>query len=536
MMFRPYTPPSSSSPPRQNTTTNNNNRGYSILMFRRCLVLSVFVLMMETILLDDNFRSLSEEFIQKLISDDIGFLPERILNIPIKERFLRMKKIRIEEGDIAAAIQDLTEIDKPNLKWSSPYPSKQELRRRYEGGRTLGHRKNHEPPFYGTVYIEKGILPDNQNISVFTTEETKYLGRRCHRFYDQSGWIVDDKGKGSYVFKTYFADGVQTEFWLHGSYIAANLWMNAVIVYQVLILLKSSCSARRINQPSLKRVNFQAGTIVVVAAILGYITSILEKEVRKATVNEDVRKMRIFRPLFFTLMGLMFIPPIIYVVCITILIRYRGYIPSTNGSAPRSKAMRELAIFYLRIIGVFFGVWVPSMLCLDYSHSKNNSLVSLLAILVIAMQPILTFCAILTKSDARKYIYDLVTLSYLFGDCTTRREKDKTYEGDNRFSSTTHENDNNRLSIDLKEILDLGDDASESNNTEEQFRIIDSDATTPNVVAGADSGTNALEIISNNSWNGDVVSEQANNGRDVDLDDIEHPDILHPPVMEEVSN
>jgi len=184
-------------------------------MFRRCLVLSVFVLMMETILLDDNFRSLSEEFIQKLISDDIGFLPERILNIPIKERFLRMKKIRIEEGDIAAAIQDLTEIDKPNLKWSSPYPSKQELRRRYEGGRTLGHRKNHEPPFYGTVYIEKGILPDNQNISVFTTEETKYLGRRCHRFYDQSGWIVDDKGKGSYVFKTYFADGVQTEFWLH---------------------------------------------------------------------------------------------------------------------------------------------------------------------------------------------------------------------------------------------------------------------------------------------------------------------------------
>ena len=170
-------------------------------MFRRCLVLSVFVLMMETILLDDNFRSLSEEFIQKLISDDIGFLPERILNIPIKERFLRMKKIRIEEGDIAAAIQDLTEIDKPNLKWSSPYPSKQELRRRYEGGRTLGHRKNHEPPFYGTVYIEKGILPDNQNISVFTTEETKYLGRRCHRFYDQSGWIVDDKGKGSYVFK-----------------------------------------------------------------------------------------------------------------------------------------------------------------------------------------------------------------------------------------------------------------------------------------------------------------------------------------------
>ena len=192
--------------------------------------------------------------------------------------------------------------------------------------------------------------------------------------------------------------------------------------------------------------------------------------------------------------------------------------------------------FYLRIIGVFFGVWVPSMLCSDYSHSKNNYLVSLLAILVIAMQPILTFCAILTKSDARKYIYDLVTLSYLFGDCTTRREKDKTYEGDNRFSSTTHENDNNRLSIDLKEILDLGDDASESNNTEEQFRIIDSDATTPNVVAGADSGTNALEIISNNSWNGDVVSEQANNGRDVDLDDIEHPDILHPPVMEEVSN
>jgi len=43
--------------------------------------------------------------------------------------------------------------------------------------------------------------------------------------------------------------------------------------------------------------------------------------------------------------------------------------------------------------------------------------------LLAAFQPILSTCVILTKSDVREYILDLLTLSYLFGERGSRKDE-----------------------------------------------------------------------------------------------------------------
>jgi len=55
-----------------------------------------------------------------------------------------------------------------------------------------------------------------------------------------------------------------------------------------------------------------------------------------------------------------------------------------------------------------------------------------------AIQPIVTFCVILKKSDTKKYIVKLVTLSYLFGNWPCRSHWNDTRldrNGKRRFSS-----------------------------------------------------------------------------------------------------
>ena len=75
-----------------------------------------------------------------------------------------------------------------------------------------------------------------------------------------------------------------------------------------------------------------------------------------------------------------------------------------------------------------FGVWVPAVFFFAYAELSGRKWGVVLAQCLTALQPILTTCLILTKSDAKKYIWDLVTLSYIFGDSFCNRtcnEKDK---------------------------------------------------------------------------------------------------------------
>ena len=202
-------------------------------------------------------------------------------------------------------------------------------------------------------------------------------------------------------------------------YMFANMWINAVICHQVLVLLRTSYSARRIRQPSLTKVNLQAGGVCCVAFLLGVCFYYLYEPAWKARNNNgDFAKLeKLNRGVKPVLVCLGTLVPFGYVVYVAVLIRYKGYLPSAAAASPRKKALRELALYFFRIVAVFVGIWLPRGIFVyiaDFSESSQWA--DLIAQLVVGIQPILTTCLVMTKSDAKRYILDLVTVSYLFGD------------------------------------------------------------------------------------------------------------------------
>ncbi len=212
---------------------------------------------------------------------------------------------------------------------------------------------------------------------------------------------------------------------LHG-----NLWINAIIVYQVLVLLRASKQSKRINQPSLMKVNLQAGSVIVGMILLTVIPMLVPTS---------------YTVLISIWYGLYFIP-IIFVIGVTIFVKYKDYLPPSNGTAPRDKAVRGLALFFFRVILVFLVIWIPIMALtmvniftnlessdqFRYDCTTNSA-----SMFLIGFQPILNFFLISTKPDVKKYIKDLVTLTYIFGDSNRSPKTSSFQKSETTFSSPT---------------------------------------------------------------------------------------------------
>merc|ERR1712113_566832 len=96
----------------------------------------------------------------------------------------------------------------------------------------------------------------------------------------------------------------------------------------------------------------------------------------------------------------------------------------THGSTPRDRAVRGLAFYFLRIILVFLGVWLP-MCVIAYmlapageiqqyfnaiAGKGEEGVVEIVQLgqlingFLFCIQRIITFCMVLTKDDVKKYI------------------------------------------------------------------------------------------------------------------------------------
>ena len=183
-------------------------------------------------------------------------------------------------------------------------------------------------------------------------------------------------------------------------YVTGNLWINTVLCHQVLNFLESSQRIQRIDPPSLTKVNLQGGGVCVISAILGVVFGWIPQSL-------------VWYILFVSVTML---PPIGYVVYVTIMVIRKGYFRAV------SAVTKELAFYFFRIVAVFLGFWVPTMVLTLIGVLTGQVWTTVLAFCMTAAQPIVTFCVILTKSDARMYILDFVTLSYLFGNKRGKRE------------------------------------------------------------------------------------------------------------------
>lgn len=198
-------------------------------------------------------------------------------------------------------------------------------------------------------------------------------------------------------------------------YYFASLWLNCVISYEVLLLLKSTRGT--VPQPSLLRVNLQMGVICIISLIIGSSGYFLEHAIQTAEINGNAETRQVLMIVFLVFGTLLGLPPILYTLNGACIIWWRGYIPSlsSGGATPTDRARRELGFFFMRIVLVYLAVWLPVIGLFLYVSITEEIWIYAVTNWLFAIQPILTFGMILTKPDARKYIVDLVTLSYLFG-------------------------------------------------------------------------------------------------------------------------
>ncbi len=214
-------------------------------------------------------------------------------------------------------------------------------------------------------------------------------------------------------------------------YSLANMWINAVICYEVWALLKSSEQHKKRASPTLKQVNLEAGSVfflLITIAISFYYTN----EYSGLDVEDSLMKC---------ISGMAYIP-FFYIAYVSI--RARKFVRSLGNSAVVDSGMRQLSIFFMRIVGVFILVWIPTtiILLLIYFGSNFGYRIVMIVFVLMALQPIMTFVVILTKEDVKKYILDLLMFRYcrhnerptsVFGSSTT--SSTRTTKG--KFSSTT---------------------------------------------------------------------------------------------------
>ena len=253
-------------------------------------------------------------------------------------------------------------------------------------------RRRQKDPSYSTynLYLVYLALIDLANfIPVIAAEVMAISGRSRYGFYSSIEWFFDRKFQVC-------SNMISIEVVVNLPYTMANLWMNAIIAYQILILLHKSYSGQRITQPSITRVNLHGGGVFLFSLGLGIFLHFNR-------VNGNMSwGWRIF--VLATTMV-----PFTFVIGVTILIQCRGYMPVANGSSPRDNGVRGLAFYFFRIAMVFTVIWLP-IVVVGAVYGYIEYVPYIIAVMLMAIQPIMTFCMILSKPDVRKYVKDLVTL------------------------------------------------------------------------------------------------------------------------------
>ena len=241
------------------------------------------------------------------------------------------------------------------------------------------------------------------------------------------------------------------------TYFFMSVWFHSIVCYQILLLLKSSRSINNREPPSLKRISLHAGIAFFFAVFFGCSIYFIENGIQKAELEGNAETQQLLLIVFLVFGTLLALPPIVYMLNGIFIIWWRGYVPSlsSGGASDSDKAMRELAFYVFRIVVAFLVIFLMVMALIMYASITDEMWVYTVTSCLLAVQPMITFCLILTKSDTRKYILRLVTLSYLFGSCQRKPQDQKKMP---RKTSTTtkipYGNSNNDSSFASKDAIE----------------------------------------------------------------------------------
>jgi len=204
------------------------------------------------------------------------------------------------------------------------------------------------------------------------------------------------------------------------SYVFINMFLNVMISYDLLILLRKSQQTTRIKQPKLKTIHLRCGIIYGMAIVYATILYILRGTCLEAINNYDIERVTTLKNVLVPLWNTILIIPVVPIVVIGFWVWWGNYIPrgigSTSETSARDRGLRRLVFFFARVVLVFVAVWVPVQALISFGFMLLKPHYFLIVWWLMAVQIILSFGVFLTKYDVRKYIFDLLTLSYICGN------------------------------------------------------------------------------------------------------------------------
>jgi len=214
--------------------------------------------------------------------------------------------------------------------------------------------------------------------------------------------------RGLYINQVYVPNASATSTTMGIAYLAGNFWINAIILYEVFLLLKTSKIIQRKNPPSLTRLNLQGLAVYTVVVVYGLLVGLYF--IPKGDLV-------IFYVVNFVMTG----PPLFYVAGLPFWIWWYSYLPantnlhdsvmrtSTGKRTVRDKAIRNMALYFFRVVFVFVILFFPVSIFM-FIVKPWRIWPGYVNECILAIQPTVTFVFLLTKPDVKKYILDLVTL------------------------------------------------------------------------------------------------------------------------------
>jgi len=218
----------------------------------------------------------------------------------------------------------------------------------------------------------------------------------------------------------------------------ANVWLNAIVAYEVYALLSKSHRRVRVVPPTIKKAVLQGAVVYLYAMI----TFLVHYYVDGFVDNH------VLAPTYFMLsIGL----PIVYLLYVCISIWYRGLLPrpaimttpaatataTATTTTRNDEGLRELALYFFRVIIVYFIVWLPALVlivcsgpvrtrdyhkCYETECDFGNPTWYPIGLLFCSIQPIISTGIALTKTDVREAVWDLRTIPGWFCRCRTKRD------------------------------------------------------------------------------------------------------------------
>lgn len=261
-------------------------------------------------------------------------------------------------------------------------------------------------------------------------------------------------------------------------YACANMALNAIVAYELVFLIKRSQGVQRINPPSLTRVNLQAGIVLFFSLIYGFALYYIWGPMRKAYSTGNFKKAAMLQLAINIPQVVIFSISLAYIIYAMVWIWWHGYLKTMDSGGTRTsmrdRAMRQLVLYFLRIVAVFVFAWVPAQIFNQiYTHDFESKQWALFTTgIFVAIQPAITFFMMLTKPDVQKYIWQLVTLYH----CTSKQD------GPDRKASATRSYMGQGVSalgygIKVKDTagstrINTGNDATSDNNAEDNVNDI----------------------------------------------------------------